>query len=141
MPSVAASIKSESKHVALRGLLYLLTGTVLVGLILAGPAYYLAGTTGLLSVLASVGVCLFPGLAVVLLVAFGVIRNPLHSMLFATGLRMLVVLAVVLVVKSQSPDLRFRDFYVWVVLVYLAALAAETLFISRRVRDSQAKGF
>lgn len=125
-------------------MLYVVGGTLLAAAVLAGPAWGVAGQTGLLSVLGSAVVCLLPGLVLVALLAAGILRNPLHVLLVSTGLRMAFVLGVVLVVRIQEPALGFAEFYLWIALIYLAALAAETLFLSKLNRadadSSEAKG-
>lgn len=130
-----------SRQHAQRGMVYLLGTAILCLLVLAGPAYGVAGLTGLLSLLASVAVCTVAGVVVILLLSYGIIRDPLQVMLFATGFRMLVVMGVVVGVRMRNPELGFGEFYAWLSIVYLASLAAETVFLSQLAKDqSSGKG-
>jgi hypothetical protein len=53
-------------------------------------------------------------------------RRPVFGMLIGTGLRLFVVTAGALAIALWRPDLRVREFFVWLVVFYLVGLVAET---------------
>ncbi len=124
----------------LRGLGLVVAATVGCGLLLLAPAWYLAGRQGLIAVLASVGICAVPGALVIVLIGFRAVRGPVQVLVASTGVRMAFVFGAALVIRFRSPDLAFTDFYLWLVLVYFVALAAETAAIGRLSSHSADSG-
>jgi len=95
--------------------------------VLAGPAYGLAGAAAVWGLSASVLLCLLPGVVVLVLQSGPLAaRQPVAGLLIGTGFRMAVVLAAVLLVRELWPALGPVVFIVWLVPVYLVALAVET---------------
>ena len=66
------------------------------------------------------------------------VDSPYGTLLASTGIRMATVMLTVLIVKFQRPELGFADFYLWLVVLYLATLAAETVFLGRHATGQQA---
>ncbi len=102
--------------------------------LLAGPAWFLADGAGLLGLTLAAALCTIPGLLVFLIVALSPSAGSQAAMvsLSGTGLRLVFVLVGVSVVRSIRPDLRMREFIVWVLIYYLAMLASETMMVVRR---------
>ncbi len=111
-------------------LLALVLGMLVIGLLLTPIAY---GTVGLGAVEGlgySLLLCLIPGLLTLLLSEL--LRETSLSpyvVLAGGGLRMVFVLLGLLAVNSLRPDLGFREFTIWLLVCYLAALAVETAVI------------
>jgi hypothetical protein len=76
---------------------------------------------------------LFPGLLVLLVMGLlpKMAAAP-HAILLSTAVRMLLVLAGVLVIRETRPELGFREFFAWLILSYMAALAIESFFLVRQ---------
>lgn len=122
------------------GLLVLLT----VGLwsLLALPAHRLAGAPGLEGLTYAALLCFAPGVVTTVLAA--VLSNSsassLRLVLFLSGMlfRMFVVLGGALAVRVYRPDLTVREFYAWLLVFYLATMAAETFLILKPSRSAAA---
>jgi hypothetical protein len=114
--------------------------TVLLGVvgslwaILAWPAYQWAGADALVGLSLAAIMCFFPGLAIFAMTASVPAGSPKAAGLIVagSGLRMVVVFAGVLVVQAVFPNLKFREFLVWVLVFYLATLCLETVLLLRR---------
>ncbi|MBQ18874.1 MAG: hypothetical protein CMJ65_17340 [Planctomycetaceae bacterium] len=107
----------------------------LVGLwlVLALPARWVGGLAGIEGLTWAIGLCLLPGLMV--LVVAGLVPNLAtgpQAILLSTSVRMLMVLAGVLVIRAARPELGFREFFAWLIISYLAALAIESYFLVRQ---------
>ena len=104
----------------------------------AGPAYYLAGPAGLEGLGYAAFLCLLPGCLALMLQ--GLARTDALRVtlaMAASGLRLLLVLAGVISVRMARPDLGIKEFFVWLILFYLATLAVETgLLLQSRSRIS-----
>ena len=104
----------------------------------AGPAYYLAGPSGLEGLGYAAFLCLLPGglaLALQGLARTDALRVTLA--MAASALRLMLVLAGVLFLRMSRPDLGVKEFFVWLILFYLATLAVETgLLLQSRSRVS-----
>ncbi len=111
-------------------LLALVLGMFGIGLLLAPIAFGIAGLTALEGLAYSLLLCLIPGLLTLWLADLlkGTSLSP-YVVLAGGGLRMLFVLLGLLTVNSLRPDLGFREFTIWLLVCYLAALAVETAMI------------
>ena len=89
----------------------LLIGGVGLWALLAGPAWMLAGTKGLIGLTISAVLCLAPALVAV---AFNVLIAPSQNVLFlvSTGLRFGLILASALVAKVSRPEFGVLEFFV-----------------------------
>ena len=111
-------------------LLTMAGGMLVIGLLLAPIAYGTAGWPGVEGLGYSLLLCLVPGLLTLWLAEL--LRHSdlsAYVVLAGGGLRMFFVLAGMFVVSSLRPDLGFREFTVWLLVCYLAALAVETAVI------------
>jgi len=108
-------------------------------LVLALPARWVGGIAGLEGLTWAIGLCLLPGLMV--LVVMGLVPKLAmapHAILLSTAVRMLLVLAGVLVIRETRPELGFREFFAWLILSYMAALAIESFFLVRQQQQAAA---
>lgn len=102
-------------------------------LVLALPAYWVAGAKGLQGLTFSAVLCLFPGWVVFLLAGrYCVAFRQGGVVLLASSARMLFVLAGALFVRTVRPDFGLREFYSWLVVFYSVTLLVETLLLVRR---------
>ena len=111
-------------------LMALTVGMLAVGALLAPVAYGVSGVLAVEGLAYSLVLCLVPGLLTVFL---GVIlkgdSQSAYLVLAGGGFRMLFVLLGMFAVSSLRQDLGFRQFTVWLIISYLAALALETAVI------------
>ncbi len=119
---------------------WLTASTALVWLILAGPAHWLSGVTGLEGLTIAALLSLVPGWLVFWGVAVvsgvpGQNGQPM-AVLAATVVRLMFVLFGVLVMKSIRPDLGLREFHGWVIAFYSVLLMVETLLLVRPLSKS-----
>ena len=117
----------------LRQSAWLITTLAGLWLVLALPARWAGGMAGLEGLTWAIGLCLLPGLMV--LMVMGLIprlATAPHTILLSTAVRMLLVLAGVLVIRETRPELGFREFFAWLILSYMAALAIESYFLVRQ---------
>ncbi|HID23373.1 MAG TPA: hypothetical protein EYP14_13380 [Planctomycetaceae bacterium] len=104
----------------------------LLWLLLAGPAWWSRGPAGLEGLTYGAVLCLLPGWLVFFLTArYRDAQSRAISVLAGTVIRLLVVLPGVMAVQSVRPHLHLSEFLVWVVVFYLALLAAETWLLVR----------
>ena len=119
---------------------WLAVAGLVLWLLLAGPAYLLAGKNGLEGLSYAAILCLLPGGLVFFLASrYGVANTPVSVVLSATVVRLLFVLAGTLVVLAVRQDLRFREFVVWLLAFYMATLVAETWLVLRRPSEQPAE--
>lgn len=105
---------------------------VLLGLLLAFPAYAIAGVAGLEGLSYAAALCLLPGWVVIALSdSYGVAKFRVAPVLIGMGIRFGAILGGVLIVMWARPQLRFREFLVWVVIYYMVTLAFETSVLMR----------
>jgi len=107
----------------------LLLATGLVAVCLAPAGYFIAGVLGFAAVSITVACCVLP-LVVVRFLPIARGRGHL-GLLLANGIRMALTLAVCIIVKERWPSVGFNQFYLWVVLVYLALLVVDTFLVLR----------
>ena len=116
---------------------WLTAATAGLWLLLAGPAYFVAGPSGLQGLSIAAGLCLVPGWIVLILGGlFRQAESQSVMVLAGTGLRMLFVLVGTLAVQSALPNLGFREFIVWLLVFYLAMLLIETLLVLKQPQSS-----
>ncbi len=108
-----------------------LTATgVALWILLAGPAYWLAGRLGFEGLTYSALLCVVPGCVLILAIPFfGFAQNKAYAFLVGSGLRMFVVLVVTLVLHEVRADLGLKEFLSWLVVFYSVTLLVETLLI------------
>jgi len=124
-------VSSSSWVEAIRQTAVLVGLTLLLWVMLVGPAWLLSNLNGVIGLSVAAFVCCVPGC-----VAFGLKAlfkpSPNGFFLLSTGLRFGFVIAVTLLVKQERPELGLRQFHVWLIFFYLAALAVETWLVLRR---------
>ncbi len=120
---------------ALRPSAWLSAAVVALWLVLAGPAWWLAGRSGIEGLSYSAVLCLVPGWLVFFLSSrYRVADTRVQVILIATTVRLLFVAAGTLVVLQVRPELRLREFLVWIIVFYLATLVAETALLLKSPR-------
>ncbi|MFP6766846.1 MAG: hypothetical protein VB859_01665 [Planctomycetaceae bacterium] len=120
---------------ALRPSVWLSAAVVVLWLVLAGPAWWLAGRNGIAGLSYSAALCLVPGWLVFFLNSrYRVADTRIQVILIATTFRLLFVAAGTLVVLQVRPELRLREFLVWIIVFYLATLVVETALLLRSPR-------
>lgn len=120
---------------ALRPSVWLSAAVVALWLVLAGPAWWLAGRSGIEGLSYSAVLCLVPGWLVFFLSSrYRVADTQVQVILIATTVRLLFVAAGTLVVLQVRPELRLREFLVWIIVFYLATLVAETALLLKSPR-------
>lgn len=106
---------------------------IVLGLLLAFPAYSIGGIAGVEGLCYAAAICLLPGWVVIALAdGYGVAKFRVGSVLVGTGMRFGVILAGVLLVTWARPQLQFREFLVWVVVFYMVTLGFETAVVYRQ---------
>lgn len=98
--------------------------------VLAGPAWWLAGQTGLIGLAVSTALCLVPGCVTVLLRV--VIAESTSLLLAANGIRLAFVMAGAFAGQLFVTGDGMKEFFVWLILCYLFTLAVETWLAFRR---------
>jgi hypothetical protein len=103
----------------------LVVASVVFALLLAGPAWLVAETKGLIGLAVSAVLCTVPGC---LVVAFKGLAGGSQATLIlaAGGLRMFFVLLGALGAKFVVSGYGLKEFFVWLILFYLFTLAIET---------------
>lgn len=98
--------------------------------LLAGPAWWVAESRGLIGLAVSAALCLVPGCVALVLTVWG---GPGVSLMFlSSGLRLGFVLTGSLVAKFLVTGYGMREFFVWLIVFYLFTLAVETWLAMRR---------
>jgi hypothetical protein len=110
---------------------WLLVATVLLWLVLAGPAWFMAGRFGLIGLSLAALLCLVPGWTVFWIAAsYGPSGTQVPLVILGgTVLRIVFVLLGLLIVQTIDPRLGFREFVVWLLVFYLCLLAVETCLV------------
>lgn len=108
----------------------LTAGTAALWAVLAGPAFWLAGTLGLEGLTYAAVLCWLPGCLLLFAIPFfEFAKNKAYAFLAGSGLRMLVVLVATMVLHEVRADLGLRPFLSWLVVFYSVTLLVETLLI------------
>lgn len=96
--------------------------------LLAGPAWLVAGSKGLIGLSAAAVLCTLPGC---LVTGFRHLAGGSQAtlMLAAGGIRMAFVLLGALVARFGTDGYGLREFFVWLILFYLFTLALETVSV------------
>lgn len=98
--------------------------------VLAGPAFWLAGTLGLEGLTYAALLCWLPGCLLFFAVPFFEFsKNKAYAFLAGSGLRMFVVLVATLVLQEFRADLGLKEFLGWLIAFYSVTLLVETLLI------------
>ena len=98
--------------------------------VLAGPAFGLAGTLGLEGLTYAALMCWLPGCALFFVIPFfDFAQNRAFAFLAGSGLRMFVVLVATVLLQEFRADLGLKQFLGWLVAFYSVTLLVETLLI------------
>ncbi|MCC7422792.1 MAG: hypothetical protein IT428_21145 [Planctomycetaceae bacterium] len=110
--------------------------------ILAWPAYQWAGRDALVGLSLAAIMCFFPGLVVFVMTASVPAGSSKAAgvIVAGSGLSKIVLFAGVLIVQSVLPNLKVREFLVWVLVFYLATLCLETVLLLRRPSKADEAG-
>jgi len=109
--------------------------------VLAGPAYWLAGKLGLEGLTYSALLCWLPGCVLFFAVPFfEFAKNKAFAFLVGSGLRMFVVLVATLLLREVRADLGLKQFLSWLVVFYSVTLLVETLLIVKSPEAVSASG-
>ncbi|MFG0332690.1 MAG: hypothetical protein ACF8TS_04935 [Maioricimonas sp. JB049] len=101
-----------------------------VWLAVCGPAWWLAGQAGVEGSLYAALACLVPGLVVVAAVERAAPESrAVVGLAVGLVLRLAAAVTAAVVIASWRDDLRLAEFFGWLVLFYLVALAAETSLV------------
>ncbi len=117
----------------------LVATTCLSWLLMAGPAWLVAGTKGIQGLSIATAVCFIPGVLfcfVVIIFRKAVTESPLLIMAWS-GIRLFFVLGGVLLIRMIRPDLGWKEFLVWLILSYFVNLAIDTWWVIRAVNAQQ----
>jgi hypothetical protein len=116
----------------LRDALTVLGFGFLFWLVLALPAWLVAGMTGLAGLSISAGLCLVPGcLAAAAKTWWGL--SHVVFFLVVSGLRLFLAAGGALVANTARPELGIREFFVWLILFYSFVVAVESLVTLKRM--------
>ena len=100
--------------------------------VLAGPAYAVAGMLGLEGLTYSALLCVLPGCFLFFAIPyFEFAQNKAYAFLAGSGLRMFVVLIATVLLHEVRADLGLKEFLSWLVVFYSVTLLVETLLIVR----------
>lgn len=103
---------------------------ILVWGLVTPVAWLVAGTSGVAGSSLSAGVTLLLGLLTILLFRFLGESNRVAAVMAGTNLRLFGTLGVALLINSQFPAWGLKEFYVWLLVDYLAGLAWETWILN-----------
>jgi hypothetical protein len=104
--------------------------TAALWVMLAAPAYWLAGNLGLEGLTYSALLCCLPGCLLFFAIPFfRFAQNKAYAFLVGSGLRMFVVLIATMVFREFRADLGLKEFLGWLVVFYSVTLLVETLLI------------
>jgi hypothetical protein len=119
----------------MRQFVQLLVGSAAIWVVLAVPAWLLAGEVALLDSALAYGLCLVPMAATMLWCHWSFGGSPeqqLLAVLGATSVRLVVVVAVGVGLHQAFDALNRPAFLIWVVVFYLATLTLEIVLVARR---------
>jgi hypothetical protein len=114
-------------------------GMVLYVLLMSGLAYALAGWVGVEGLVYAGLLCLIPGWMTIFV--GGILKHrgsSAYLVLVGTSFRMLFVFLGIVTIRTLRPDLKFREFTVWLIVSYLVALALETRAVLVPAANSKA---
>ncbi|MDA1162084.1 MAG: hypothetical protein O3B13_03180 [Planctomycetota bacterium] len=135
MSSSSEDNGSRSRDSGSADVFRLVVASAVFALLLAGPAWLVAETKGLIGVGVSALLCVIPGC---LVVAFkGLAGGSQASLILtASGLRMFFVLLGALGAKFVVSGYGLKEFFVWLILFYMFTLALETMSLLSVKRES-----
>ncbi|MBM4224753.1 MAG: hypothetical protein FJ167_08170 [Gammaproteobacteria bacterium] len=114
---------------------------VALWLVLAGPAYWLAGKLGLEGLAYSALLCWLPGCLLFFAIPFfEFAQNKAFAFLVGSGLRMFVVLVATLLLHEFRADLGLKQFLSWLVVFYSVTLLVETFLIVKSPEAASTNG-
>jgi hypothetical protein len=116
-------------------LLLLIGGCAGMWLVLALPAFLLAGESGLIDSTTAAFLCMVPALGTLVWSELAAGKLPEQQMLAdfgGMGIRMAVVLGVGIGLFSAVPRFHSAAFLLWIVVFYLATLTLEIYLVVRR---------
>lgn len=119
----------------MRQLVYLLTGSLGLWLLLGLPAWLLSGDTALLDSAVACGLCLVPMTATMLWCNWAFAGKPEDQVLAALGgtsVRLVIVALGGILLFKAVEALHRPAFLIWVVVFYLATLTLEIALVVRR---------
>jgi hypothetical protein len=119
----------------MRQLGYLLVGTALIWVLLAVPAWFLAGEVALVDTALACGLCLVPMAVTMFWCHWSFGASPeqqLLAVLGGTSVRLVAVVAGGVGLHQALDALNRPAFLVWVVVFYLATLTLEIVLVARR---------
>lgn len=106
----------------------LVLAVTIASLVVLGPvAYLISGQVGFFAVLASLVACAVPGLLALLLSRVWTSSNV--GLLVVTFVRMGAGLILAVAVRSMWPGIGLVDFYMWLAIVYMISLVADTFAV------------
>lgn len=125
MSSTTEDSGSPKRESVFADVFRLVVASLIFALVLAGPAWLVAGDKGLIGIAAATVLCTLPGC---LVVAFkGLVGDSQATLVLAAGgLRMFFVLLGALAAKFVVEGYGLKEFFVWLILFYLFTLALET---------------
>ena len=125
MSSTTEDSGDQKRENVFADVLRLVVASLLFTLVLAGPAWLVAGNKGLIGLAVAAVLCTLPGC---LVVAFkGLVGDSQATLILAAGgLRMFFVLLGALGAKFVVSGYGLKEFFVWLILFYMFTLALET---------------
>jgi hypothetical protein len=113
---------------------WLALATAALWLLLLGPAWFIAGSEGLIGLSAAAALCLVPGLIVFwFAAAYGAAGGQVPLVVLGgMVLRMIFVFLGLVIIQSANPRLGFREFVVWLLAFYAVLLGVETFLVVPR---------
>ena len=119
--------------------LLLLAVSVALWVVLAGPAWASAGSHGLAGLTLAAGVCLVPGVIVLLVLGQLASTQPM-ALLAGSSVRIVFVFGSCLLVSEFAPSWGFKEFFLWLILYYFALLIVETVFMLQQLKVNSDRG-
>lgn len=115
--------------------------TALAALVLAGPAWALAGPLGLEGLLYAAVLCLTPGWLVFTFQSLYGAATPVAAVVVGMVGRLAIVMLGALAAKAARPELGVKSFALWLGAMYLVTLATETkLLLAKPLLSPPSRG-
>lgn len=134
MSSTATEMSTRKSSTAFRDAAILGCSGVAMWALLLVPAWLLAKMLGVVGLTISAVLCVFPGCIIVVWKGY---LSPSQNALFlvSTGLRFGLVFGSAMLAKLARPEFGISEFYIWLIVFYLYALAIETWLVLRRASN------
>ena len=114
---------------------WLVLAAAALWLVLSVPAQRMGGMSGIWGLTLAAAIAVVPGCLVIFFNGRAASADSRSVILLAgTLIRMGLVLGSVLVIRYLRPDWGFREFYLWLIVFYLGALAIETAMLAGQIR-------